>query len=75
MQAVKVRFAYRSGFRRLWLVASILWIIFSLNFTINQMSGVTRLDTTLSALAPPIVLYVLGAAFVWIVEGFARADR
>jgi hypothetical protein len=75
MQNVKVRFAYKSGFRRLWLVLSVLWIAFSLNFTINQMSGVTVLDTSLSALLPPIVLYALGAAFVWIVEGFARPDR
>ncbi|MGS0738829.1 hypothetical protein ACVBEG_20370 [Pseudomonas sp. GG8] len=75
MQNVKIKFAYRHGFRRAWVVTSILWIAFILYFLIVQNSRVPTGDILMSSLIPPFVLYLLGAAVVWIIEGSVRPYR
>jgi hypothetical protein len=74
MQSVKVRFAYKSGFRRLWLVISALWAL-TVFVIVWRDFDVTIRDGFMIVLIPVAGAYFLGAAFVWIVEGFARADR
>ena len=74
MQKTKIVFAYKAGFRRLWLVITILWLaIVAVLSTQNAHND--PLNLTLVCLGPPAALYLLGVALVWIVEGFARVDR
>lgn len=73
MDKVKIRFAYKSGFRRLWLIVSILWVIAVLWMT-TRVSDSVPSEVAMTAILPPLALYLLGAAVVWVVEGFARAD-
>lgn len=74
MQKVKIRFAYKAGLRRIWLVLSALWVAFST--WLFFMSG-NEFDGRVASLivGPPIVLYVLILLATWVVEGFAKADR
>lgn len=74
MQKVKVRFAYKAGFRRLWLVSSIIWLIGTIVVTYDYRDG--GLQTFfIAGVLPVVILYLLGVAFVWVIEGFAKADR
>lgn len=73
MQNVKVRFAYKAGFRRAWAIASILWILLVL-FMTTRFAAVDWLDVGMIGVFPVLGLYLVGAAFVWIIEGFARPD-
>lgn len=73
MDKVKIRFSYKGGFRRLWLVVSVLWIIFVLWMT-TRVSNSVPSEVAMTAILPPVAVYLLGAAVVWVVEGFARAD-
>lgn len=75
MQNVKIQFAFRHGFRRAWIVASVLWIAFILNLLMVQDSGVPFGNILMSSLLPPVALYLLGAAVVWIIEGSVRPYR
>lgn len=75
MQNTKIVFAYKAGFRRAWAVLSVFWMLFALNFTLNQISNASTSDVLMSTFLPPIAIYIFGAAFVWVVEGFARVDR
>lgn len=78
MQQVRVRFAYRQGFRRLWFIASILWLLFVAFAGWRRAEGVIGdfLQTFMQiGVLPMIALYVLGAICVWIVEGFAKPDQ
>lgn len=74
MQHVKVRFAYKAGFRRAWAIISILWMMLVL-FMTTRFSAVEWQEVAMIAVLPVLALYLVGAAFVWIVEGFARPDR
>ena len=74
MRDVKVRFAYKAGFRRAWAIASILWLILVL-FMTTRFAAVDWLGVAMIALLPVVAIYFIGAAFVWIMEGFAKADR
>ncbi|EIK94025.1 hypothetical protein PMM47T1_24064 [Pseudomonas sp. M47T1] len=76
MQNVRVRFAYKRGFRRAWLVLSVVWLCLTSTVflsTGNPLAADMR-AILLFGVAPALVLYVCGAAFVWILEGFARPD-
>jgi uncharacterized membrane protein len=72
MNRVRIRFAYKQGFRRLWLVATAIWLAFVLTVTIMDKKGIA--DVLLYGVSPAIGLYVLGAALVWIIEGFAKPE-
>lgn len=74
MQDVKVKFAYKAGFRRLWLVLSILWLVGAVFVVSEYREGAVQ-AFLLFGLLPVIIVYALGAGLVWIIEGFARADR
>lgn len=74
MQDVKVKFAYKAGFRRLWVVASVIWLIGALMVVSEYRDGAAQAFFLFGAL-PVVAMYLLGAALVWIIEGFARADR
>lgn len=74
MRDVKVRFAYKTGFRRLWLALSLLWALTIIVIVIRD-HDIAPLEGLLIVLAPSGALYLLGAALVWIIEGFARADQ
>ncbi|MEA9979449.1 MULTISPECIES: hypothetical protein [unclassified Pseudomonas] len=75
MQNVKIKFAYKQGFRRLWLVLSVIWLLIVYVIGIQGRNDIDYQLTASYGLIPPLALYCLGAAFVWIVEGFAKADR
>lgn len=70
MQKVKIKFAYKTGFRRLWLVIAVIWLGVGLTRLWGQWDEFFQL-----CIIPVAALYLIGAAAVWIVEGFARPDR
>lgn len=74
MQEVKVKFAYKTGFRRLWLVLSVIWLIGTVAVVYDYRDDALQ-SFVIAGLAPVALLYLLGVAFVWIIEGFARPDR
>lgn len=73
MQNVKVRFVYKAGFRRAWAIVSILWMLLVL-FMTTRFAAVDWLDVGMIGILPVLGLYLIGVAFVWIVEGFAKPD-
>lgn len=75
MDRVKIKFAYKAGFRRLWLVLSVLWIISYGGLVIDFGRRAPDVSGLLEIFVPVILLYVIGAATVWVVEGFAKPDR
>lgn len=78
MQKVRIRFAYKQGFRRLWFIASLLWLLFVGLAGWRRAEGVTSefVSTFLQlGVLPVIALYVSGVICVWIIEGFATADH
>jgi hypothetical protein len=74
MQDVKVKFAYKTGFRRLWLIVSVIWLLFITYLTLTE-SDLHLAEWIKAGLIPIAVTYAIGAAFVWVIEGFARPDR
>jgi len=75
---VKISFAYKKGFRRLWLILSMLWLL------LVAVARWGRADGSLSdfvygflqlGVLPVAAFYLLGVICVWLIEGFARADR
>lgn len=74
MQKVRIQFAYKAGFRRAWAVVSVLWLIVIFLMGTVGMPHYDGAQLARWMLIPPITLYILGAATVWIIEGFARAD-
>ena len=78
MQKVRIRFAYKQGFRRLWFIASLIWLLFVGFAGWRRAEGVNNdfLSTFLQiGVLPVLAIYVLGVICVWVIEGFARADQ
>lgn len=78
MQQVRIRFAYKQGFRRLWLIVSVLWLLFVGLASWRRTAGVLSefIPTFMQiGVLPVIVFYVLGVICVWVVEGFAKPDQ
>ena len=73
MGGTKIRFAYKTGFRRLWLIVSLVWLGVA-GFLATRFSDVAILDMLMALLLPPAALYLFGMAAVWVIEGFAKAD-
>lgn len=65
-----VRSSRKAGFRRLWLVVSVIWVILSLAAFFDHGAVVIAMGVAL----PPVALYVLGSAVAWVIEGFAKAE-
>ncbi len=72
MQKVKIKFAYKAGFRRLWATISLIWAGIGLYF--HFFDGMSWSKFMQGCLLPIAALYLFGAAAVWIIEGFAKAD-
>ena len=70
----KVVFVYKAGFRRLWLALSLIWAIAILTIVVRD-SDIAPIDGMWLVLIPCGGLYLLGVCLVWIIEGFAKADR
>lgn len=62
----------KAGFRRLWLVISVIWV--SATIAISSYDGGSIKVILLAGFLPPALLYALGSAIAWVVEGFAKAD-
>lgn len=75
MERVKITFAYKSGFRRLWAVISAIWIIGYGGLVIDFGSRPPNASGLMTTFIPIVLLYAIGAAVVWVVEGFAQPDR
>lgn len=78
MQKVRIRFAYKQGFRRLWLIVSLLWLLFVGLAAWRRTAGVISefIPTFLQiGILPVLAFYILGMILVWVVEGFAKADQ
>lgn len=73
MQKVSIRFAYRQGFRRIFFILAVLWLGFGIFVGWNDKDFWSEFVKI--GIAPLAVLYLFGVICVWIVEGFARADR
>lgn len=74
MQKVRIRFAYRQGFRRVWLILSALWIALMFYASKDDPSYFTTEFAACTAL-PVAGIYVFGVICVWVIEGFAKADQ
>lgn len=53
---------------------SVAWVALVF-FMTTRFAVVDWADVCMLAILPVLALYAIGAAFVWIIEGFARADR
>jgi hypothetical protein len=73
MQKVRIRFAYKQGFRRIFFLMAILWLGFGAYVGWNDSDFWSELLKI--GIAPLAILYGIGVICVWIVEGFARADQ
>ena len=73
MQKARVVFAYKSGFRRIWMVLSLFWALAILTIVVRD-SDIAPLQGLWIVIIPSAGLYAIGVAFVWIIEGFARAE-
>jgi asparagine N-glycosylation enzyme membrane subunit Stt3 len=74
MQKTKVVFAYKAGFRRVWAVTALIWIVV-VGFLSTRFANLDYANLSMLMFIPPAALYLIGVALVWIIEGFARADR
>ncbi|WP_226506462.1 hypothetical protein [Pseudomonas sp. MWU16-30317] len=79
MQKVTIRFAYRKGLVRVWAVLSIVWLvvvgILAVSTGGNHFDAWDFLQTlALFGVIPSFAVCGIGAAIVWVIEGFARAD-
>lgn len=75
---VKISFAYKQGFRRLWIVLSVLWLaLIGYARWFNQGGDHSEFASSFLQLGiiPVAILYLFGVICVWLIEGFARADR
>lgn len=73
MTRTKISFAYKSGFRRLWLVVSVVWII-AVATLVATDRNVTLLEMLSSMAIPVAALYAIGVAAAWVIEGFAKVE-
>ena len=73
MQSVKIKFAYRKGFRRLWFVIAAIWVAATMAFWVSEPGGALIIFQL--GILPMAILYLFGVICVWVIEGFARADR
>jgi biotin transporter BioY len=73
MQKVRIRFAYKQGFRRIFFIIAALW----LGFGIYADWGFEHFWRELLQVCviPLAVIYLFGVICVWIIEGFVKADR
>ena len=76
MQNVRVRFAYKRGFRRAWIVLSVAWlsILGLLAFASDHDPRYVIELYLVEGVLPVVATYLAGAGLVWIIEGFARPD-
>lgn len=78
MQKVRIRFAYRQGFRRIWLVLSCLWLLLVIIARWGRANGDWSeflVSLFQIGVVPVLAIYLFGVVCVWIIEGFAKADR
>lgn len=73
MQKVRIRFAYKQGFRRVFFLLAALWLCFGIFIGWNDADFWSEMIKL--GIAPLVVLYLFGMVCVWIVEGFAKPDR
>lgn len=73
MRNIDVTIARKQGFRRLWAVLSVLWLI-GVGIAISDWANDKTSTFVLVGLLPPFAAYGLGVAVAWIIEGFSKAD-
>lgn len=73
MQDVKIKFAYKKGFRRLFLVSAAAWGLLVLVGAFNRNDH-SFSELLLIWFIPLAIIYVGGIALVWILEGFAKPE-
>jgi hypothetical protein len=74
MQDIKVKFAYKAGFRRLWFVLSLLWAVTVLVIVLRD-DDITPIYGFWMAVVPAAGVYLIAAVLVWVIEGFAKPYR
>ena len=69
----------RRGRRRLWVVATVLWVAWMAWQTALVSTGGPTAETLAFALrwavGPPAVVYLIGVVAVWVAGGFREPDR
>lgn len=73
MQNIKIKFAYKRGFRRAWAVLSVIWLIAVVMIKAGDYDPLYWI--LMAGVVPPIAIYLVGVALVWVVEGFAKPDQ
>jgi hypothetical protein len=73
MHNIKIKFAYKSGFRRAWAVLSVIWLLAVILIKFDSHEPMYWI--LVAGVIPPVVVYVVGIALVWIIEGFAKPDQ
>ena len=69
----------RQGWRRLWVVATVLWVAWMAWQTALVSNGGLTAETLVvgltSAIAPPAVAYPMGIVAGWVASGFREPGR
>jgi Na+/melibiose symporter-like transporter len=65
--------SWKIGFRRLWLVLSIIWSVFAVGFSLQQSQAMAFFFW--AGIVPVIAMYFLLMSISWVIEGFAKTDR
>lgn len=73
MQNLKIKFAYKPGFRRLWFFLSLLWMTGCAVVVYDYREG-AFVAFLVGGVLPCIFVYLLGAFMAWVLEGFAIVD-
>lgn len=72
MRSQSVRSSRKAGFRRLWLVLSVIWLLATIAMSWDDSSAIKVV--LLAGVLPSAALYALGVAVAWVIEGFAKAE-
>lgn len=78
MQKVRIRFAYKQGFRRIWLILSCLWLLLVIIARWGRANGDWSeflVSLVQIGVVPVLAIYFFGVVCVWVIEGFVKADR
>lgn len=68
MRDVNSNKSVRAGFRRLWLVVSVIWMLGLIASTFDHHNFVQLLFV--AGLIPVAATYALFAGIAWVIEGF-----
>ena len=72
--ALSVRFSFKSGFFRLWVVVSALWVSIGAAIILTAASS-TSFSDVLAVILPPLAMLAIGATCSWVLSGFLKSPE